>query len=1005
MAASMEKHIEYYFTGDSKDASKQLAQEINKGNSNFLKFIELLGNYLSNPDNVTRGRATQLIGDVLDLLPFAFLTSDQVAFVTKFLLAKLSDHHTIQPHALQTLSTLTNRCFPLPEGLPEEICKTIFREIQNQSLSHADRRATYTIFQNLIGSAKKAIEEMGGDFIIGFIQQMDSEKDPRNLIICFNIAHFISSNLYLGPFTEEMFEILGCYFPIDFTPPLNDPHGITKKELVEALRKCLAANSEFAQYCLPLFLEKMTSDLQEARKDAMLSLIECAPVYGSKGLTEYIGSLTSTLKREVLMNVSADLVSIGKEAVKAVYQAFTPAQEEIISKDNIMAQSIVELYQDVVKYLQGSDVKKSALAFGLMQSVAASSASAFCIVTSLILPGLIVICTNLNQASEQLMFLRELQELLHTFKQFQINHNVVQVVEGNLPSLLALFEDKLNNVDNAEIQLEAMKALSILTLPPVCSTPETAQRFANTLVVKSLQDAKPGLRQQTLASLHNVVKESPSLGTTIIQSLVQKSGSCNNKLVLDAMIHAVIDEDSFKTVNGFLISKIALDVATNNVSDMLDCTQTMGELVSQQASDRTCMDLVVSETALPLLRTAVSGYATWADETKDKCAAVMSSLRKVFTVISCSIQKRDVTALWDKFPKLMLDSDASCIDIVGDFQTLKPFKPDSPWQQTRLVALLEGFVIGGDIQAMIEQREAIFEAAYVLGEHCEDDFTQLSACRLVAAIFNKVPIGGQIHWLLEPLTEKLKVAMGPNQPSSAQLRALRMWTWLTKATECRGHSATGILSSYLVSFLADPFLGAEVAVSLGLIVQDMDDIFTLKLKGNITPLYKQRFFTLNFKNILDGFSKAATREIKQNYLTAISCITSNLPLQVMKPHLVKLVPLLLMSLQQDSKSSLSHTLTTLSSAIVNVPDVIVPSVDDLVTLLMDLAKSHVNMKVRLIALKCLENLTALPLHAVAPHQNNVVRDLAGTLDDKKRLVRKQAVDTRCAWILLEKTKI
>ena len=54
-------------------------------------------------------------------------------------------------------------------------------------------------------------------------------------------------------------------------------------------------------------------------------------------------------------------------------------------------------------------------------------------------------------------------------------------------------------------------------------------------------------------------------------------------------------------------------------------------------------------------------------------------------------------------------------------------------------------------------------------------------------------------------------------------------------------------------------------------------------------------------------------------------------------------------------------------------------------------------KVRIAALECLEELTALPSHVLVPHQPRVVRELKRTLDDKKRLVRRQAAQTRSAW--------
>ena len=56
------------------------------------------------------------------------------------------------------------------------------------------------------------------DFVYGYIQAMDSEKDPRNLLVCFEIIRLMCQQLNLGPFVEETFEVFACYFPIDFTP-------------------------------------------------------------------------------------------------------------------------------------------------------------------------------------------------------------------------------------------------------------------------------------------------------------------------------------------------------------------------------------------------------------------------------------------------------------------------------------------------------------------------------------------------------------------------------------------------------------------------------------------------------------------------------------------------------------------------------------------------------------------------------------------------------------------
>ena len=50
-----------------------------------------------------------------------------------------------------------------------------------------------------------------------------------------------------GIFAEELFEVTSCYFPIDFRPPPNDPHGISTDSLIQGLRGCLAGTPKFAE--------------------------------------------------------------------------------------------------------------------------------------------------------------------------------------------------------------------------------------------------------------------------------------------------------------------------------------------------------------------------------------------------------------------------------------------------------------------------------------------------------------------------------------------------------------------------------------------------------------------------------------------------------------------------------------------------------------------------------------------------------------------------------------
>ena len=66
----------------------------------------------------------------------------------------------------------------------------------------------------------------------------------------------------MDPFEEDVFEAMSCYFPIDFSPPRGGSLEITKEDLVLGLRNCLSASELFAPLAMPLFIEKLDSDLQ-----------------------------------------------------------------------------------------------------------------------------------------------------------------------------------------------------------------------------------------------------------------------------------------------------------------------------------------------------------------------------------------------------------------------------------------------------------------------------------------------------------------------------------------------------------------------------------------------------------------------------------------------------------------------------------------------------------------------------------------------------------------------
>lgn len=155
-------------------------------------------------------------------------------------------------------------------------------------------------------SARTGLIKMGTPFLKGYASLAEGEKDPRNLKLAFSIARVLLLEFDISECVEDLFDVTFCYFPINFTPPKDDPYGITSEELQVALRcvlvfcrlvrahkkanthrHALSATPHFGPLALPLLLDKLQASTKSAKSQSLLAIQECFPVYGRDCVIEY----------------------------------------------------------------------------------------------------------------------------------------------------------------------------------------------------------------------------------------------------------------------------------------------------------------------------------------------------------------------------------------------------------------------------------------------------------------------------------------------------------------------------------------------------------------------------------------------------------------------------------------------------------------------------------------------------------------------------------------------
>lgn len=309
------------------------------------------------------------------------------------------------------------------------------------------------------------------------------------------------------------------------------------------------------------------------------------------------------------------------------------------------------------------------------------------------------------------------------------------------------------------------------------------------------------------------------------------------------------------------------------------------------------------------------------------------------------------------------------------------------------------------------QRETIDSAAATnllgqIGDVAKNQYTQplvrLAALRHASLIANKyIPSTSLAESFAQTSTDVASL-LGQSRTAETIVLAFAIVKGLTIQGKSAKFTSTYLQS--LLELLADNTYGNVVARGFVTLLAP-DDILTKENHCLISGLYKQRTFSQTVPAISAAF-KSADAAVKPNYLVALSGVLRWLPYSITESSLSSLVPLLLQSLDlqdQAHQEVKAATLSTVEAIIASSPSHLSEHASSVITRLLACTAAPVNTAaVRQASLKC---LTLVPLsfklEIVVPFRRQVVNKLMICLDDRKRIVRSEAVKCRAAWLSLE----
>ncbi|XP_033098455.1 MMS19 nucleotide excision repair protein homolog [Anneissia japonica] len=1015
MAAPVwQANVDEYVWGNQESSLLVVTNVINNNEVKLLELIEYLGRHLLSTNHDIRARGTRFLSEILHNIPKDKLTTPEVGHLVSFYCDRLKDHHSVTPHALMGLLALSD-CQNLAVGDAVLMVQAIIKEVHVQTLMQVDRRSVYNIVERFLDTRLTELQKLGNDFVYGYMQAMDGEKDPRNLIIVFRCIPIIIHNFPFERFSEELFEVTSCYFPIDFSPPSNDPYGVTTQDLVLGLRKCLSATSKFAEFCLPMLMEKVSSDIPGAKLDSFQTLTACAVSYDASSFSGYVEAIWSACRREVFQAVNKDVEAAALEALRHVIKKYSSAVCDQ-SSSRTLENSLDIILKECKQYIQEPGLRLMMPCCALLQAVASASDPACCKVLHSVIPQLLEQYQLNTQTTSRRKVLDAILSLLTVtkdmFSSADVSHPALSFKDDIVGILCSVLQDT-----SPELRQTGVRGFGVLVTLEALLVAQDLDLVGEHLVNGLFQDADPAVRVQCSYSLASMCSKHPDivktkliprLSTTLRTGAVpMETGDTASK---DSVINMLATIATHSDVIQALVTQlldyifsISKDFSSEEIVGVsLQCVL---DIVLKTSTRQNDVEFYVKSVLPQLVKMMVNSSLSVTGQTRElftqeniirKCASIIRN-------ISQNLDVRLGEELSEGIIHGFLENDFTHFGF--STHEFKPFSVESPWQQTQLVVLLLATVCSVHQDVNLLNCPVLAERLFIVATQSDHGHTQTSAAQCLAGLINKWQSDEELLRLLENYKSRLEEIVNDSNQCTEDKKcaAMRTWNWITKALVLRGHTMASQFISTMISHLGRINLGQVAADGFKCVVTEVQEVMTLASHANIRIMYRQRFFLETISRISSGF-QSTQKECTKFYLQAMSHLLRSVTKAVLLNELPPLMPMIVHSLLCEDLTLNLSTLEVLSTLIKDAPQIVSKDVDALLPQMMKLAGREQSMVARIAALKCLGDITTLPHHIVFPYKEKLIRFLGKRLDDKKRIVRKEVVKARNKWFLLGELK-
>ncbi|XP_011871479.1 PREDICTED: MMS19 nucleotide excision repair protein homolog [Vollenhovia emeryi] len=923
---------------------RNIASEIELGSTKLYTFVEILGSYMTDQNVLTREKGVMALSFVLSQLPPDYLNESELHFITTFYCDRMKDHYSIVPSILNGIQAIVNMTH-LPENASSSLLRVMFEHVQCQSQLLPERRKIYFVLKSLIENRSHDLRSMGPDLVYGIINSMDGERDPNNLVLLFNILPHFIKEFPLGHLTEEMFEVMACYFPVDFNPSGMEDLSVSREDLAEKLAPCLCAVPEFADYCLPLIIDKSCSTLRVAKLDSLNLLRESVQTFELSKIKPYLSDLWAILMKEI---VPGRDVEIRDTALRA-----TASLIKVTSVDETVCKQFIDkIITDTKSSLCDVQLSLYRPVQTLLETIAAVNKTICVQILQVVIPLCIGQYSTKNSLNDRIALI----ETLNSFMKICSNYDfcVQDVPELSWTNIPQTYLDSLT-VENIELKSKLFLGLTIqkahlnnvqrsVLYNTICDEIETGcdeiQSICHTTVIEF---AALYLEEISLLVKERLLSNTDETGVELLKRRIKallaiakiRELGCVILPKIVTMLTDTVSTDIRVTILLNIQKLIAFKKSDYNVYQFLykEC-HIIEKLISQTNVDH---EMLISNICQLIIRNL----------TIEEQRAIVA---KYAVVLNTKNPETDVTIMMNLFISLRKDINLNI--------------------NNSMVENLYNLATG----------------------NCNPDIRQTS-CKFLSVLLNKMKVS-DLDRIVSYLEDKISNNLNTDSDIKLKQYTANFQIWVTKALVMRGYAKSQHFLENLTRLLTHNEIGQFIGERYQILVSKYEEIFITENFCDVKIFYKQRVFEYLLRQNINFTS--ATR---QNYLIALVHLLEQMPEELLFLHLTELVPLLVESLSLSNEHLVLWTLTSFKLLLDTKHDVFADNLQCVIPRLMQLS-THRIMGVRIAALECLAHYANYPTVLITLYKQTVLDKLGMIIDDRKRLVRKAAVEARTRWYLV-----